>query len=194
MRLIYALIDPRTALVRYIGQSSRGMSRPRAHRGVIRGNTKHDTWLKSLRSRGLDFEIAVLESDCADLNASEQWWIAYGRALGWPLTNHTDGGDGCKRRPASAETRLKLSKALRGRTFSPEWRARISASKRGTVTTAETRAKLAETSRGRKHTPEARALIAAANRQPKSEAARAAMSVAAKARVARDGYAVRKVG
>jgi hypothetical protein len=27
-----------------------------------------------------------------ELAEAERWWIAFGRACGWPLTNHTDGG------------------------------------------------------------------------------------------------------
>lgn len=193
-RLIYGLVDPRTLLVRYVGQSARGLARPRDHRGPARDNTRRSTWIKSLRALGLNFEIVVLEQGCVDLDASERWWIAYGRASGWALTNHTDGGDGCKGRTSTDETRARLSEALRGRVFSPEWRAKISAAKMGHATSPEHRAKLAEAGRKRVQSPETRARIATANRRPKTDAEREAMSIAARKRVARDGYAVRGQG
>jgi hypothetical protein len=42
----------------------------------------------------LDYEITVLEAvhDALKLEEAERWWIAFGRACGWPLTNIRDGG------------------------------------------------------------------------------------------------------
>lgn len=95
--LVYGLIDPETLLVRYVGRSSSGLKRPQTH-GNPRNLAKRThcaRWIRGLRARGLDFQIVVLESlDSADrLNAAEQWWIAYGKASGWHLANHTAGGD-----------------------------------------------------------------------------------------------------
>jgi hypothetical protein len=42
---------------------------------------------------GLTYEIVTLEvvADAPELAKAERWWIAFGRACGWPLTNITDG-------------------------------------------------------------------------------------------------------
>lgn len=95
--LIYGLVDPRTKLVRYVGKSSSGLTRPRSH--LCPSNLAHRTysarWIKSLLALGLRYEIVVLETPHKEiLSDTERWWIAYGRASGWPLTNLTDGGEG----------------------------------------------------------------------------------------------------
>src|SRR5690349_9842599 len=84
--LVYGLVDPRNHMVRYIGQSSRGMKRPRAHRSKPQSDQTHCArWVRSLHGQGLDFEIVVLEC-CTEetLDDAECWWIAYGRCSGWP--------------------------------------------------------------------------------------------------------------
>jgi hypothetical protein len=92
--LIYGLIDPRTLLIRYVGLSSRGMRRPKEHRRSSGPNTYRRNWVQSLKRLGLTYEIVVLEviKNEAELSQAERWWIAFGRACGWPLTNLTAGG------------------------------------------------------------------------------------------------------
>ena len=92
--LIYGLVDPRTLLIRYVGLSSRGLDRPRAHRRPSCPDTYCRRWVKTLEQQGLTYEIVVLEviDEASKLPAAECWWIAYGRACGWPLTNLTNGG------------------------------------------------------------------------------------------------------
>src|SRR5258708_20786249 len=99
--LIYALVDPRTNEFRYIGQSGNGMRRPRQHGlecQLKRDKTHRATWIRSLRREGFDYKIHILEElyNIDGLNEAELKWIAYGRSNGWPLTNHTDGGDGVR--------------------------------------------------------------------------------------------------
>lgn len=92
--LIYGLIDPRTLLIRYVGLSSQGLSRPKAHRRPSCPDSYCRRWVRSLEQQGLTYEIAVLDvlKEPSELADAERWWIAYGRASGWPLTNITDGG------------------------------------------------------------------------------------------------------
>jgi hypothetical protein len=109
--LIYAYVDPRTLRNCYVGKSSTGMLRPRDIRGHNHGDCGQ--WLEELEALGLKPEIVVLaviegdprareENPCpwaADRNLTvlsnaEMWWIRHGRALGWPLTNMTDGSVG----------------------------------------------------------------------------------------------------
>lgn len=85
--LIYGLIDPRTRLIRYIGQTMRGIQRSREHRYPSCPDTYCRRWVKKLQLLGLDYEVAVLEivEVREQLSDAECWWIAYGRACGWPL-------------------------------------------------------------------------------------------------------------
>lgn len=92
--LIYGLVDPRTRLIRYVGLSSSGLRRPRAHRCPSCPDTYCRRWVITLQRLELDYAIVVLEtvSNAIELADAERWWIAYGRACGWPLTNCTSGG------------------------------------------------------------------------------------------------------
>ncbi len=183
--LIYALVDPHTLLVRYIGLSSTGMKRPRDHRNPsqLKSRTHKTNWIRSLQALGLDYTIVVLEevaSSCA-VSVAEIWWIAYGRASGWPLTNLTDGGEGVTGHKPSAETRAKMSAARRGKKRSPEACAKSAATQRGRKLgprSPEATAKAAASNRGRKRTPEARAKMAAAmkgkRRSPEQRASQSA--------------------
>ena len=92
--LIYGLIDPRTILIRYVGLSSTGLKRPRCHRRPSCADTYCRRWVRELQRAGLDYEITILEvvDSATKLAETERWWIAFGRACGWPLTNLTEGG------------------------------------------------------------------------------------------------------
>lgn len=110
--LIYGLIDPRTCLIFYVGFSNDGMGRPKKHRYYKNSNCwKCANYVEEMLGEGVDYEITVLEevpapktfrSTCwwwsgintTALSDSERWWVAFGRALGWPLTNIAGGGGG----------------------------------------------------------------------------------------------------
>mgnify|MGYP003575081567 CR=1 FL=1 len=148
---IYGLIDPRSLLVRYVGYSSRGMDRPREHRKPSRTAepSYRSSWIKSLLAEDLVYDIVVLEEAQSReaLLDLERWWVAYGRACGWPLTNLTDGGDGMFGHKMSAETRAKIGAAFRGRKCSPEHVAKVVASLKGRPVSSETRAKMSATAK-----------------------------------------------
>lgn len=208
--LIYGLVDPRTKLVRYVGQSSSGLRRPRHHANPSQLKSKRthrSSWIKSLQAIGLRYEIAVLEvfASEAPLNDAEQWWIAYGRACGWDLTNHTDGGDGTRGLVFSVTHRQRLSDAHRGRTLSADHRARISIGitgrpasqrvreslaqrNRTRVWTSEMRKRVSESSKGRRWTDEQRTRLLSQRRGrklgPRSDETRKKLSAAMKGRPA----------
>jgi hypothetical protein len=118
--LIYALVDPRSGQWRYIGKSTSGLRRPKAHgrpSSLAEGGNRHkDRWIRQLHDLGLSYDIEVLEDfpTSAGLEGAEIEWIAAARAAGVPLTNQTDGGDGLLGRPHSRETRLKMSLSAGG--------------------------------------------------------------------------------
>lgn len=172
--LIYGLVDPNTLLARYVGLSSSGLYRPKTHTCPCRlmARTHCAAWLRQLNDRGLKPTIVVLEvCEEHDLNQLERWWIAFGRACGWPLTNLTDGGStqqNKSRKPLPAETRAKISAANKGKGLGdsnpakrPEVRNKISASSRGIkrARTAAHNAKIAAARLGKKHSAEAKAIM-----------------------------------
>lgn len=166
--LVYGLIDPRTLQVRYVGKSTTGLKRPKEHGqpSILKRkeHTHTSNWIKELRRYGLDYTITVLDitpEDKLTLKETEIWWIAYGRALGWDLTNHTNGGDGPEGWVPSEETRAKISQALKGKKLSPETRAKLSAARKGRVVSEATREKIRQSRLGKKHSADARAKMSA---------------------------------
>lgn len=169
MYLIYGLVDPRTKLIHYVGKSSSGLRRPQAHRQAnsLRFNTPKNTWIRDLRVSNMSYSIAVLEvvdtphtaGRCCwwwtGLNTSaimdaERWWIAYGRASDWPLTNQTDGGLGPSGRKHSAETRARMSAVRKGKKLNRVGPGSFT----GKQHSAETRAKLRAARLGKTMSPE----------------------------------------
>ncbi|MGI4812133.1 MAG: hypothetical protein ACRYG5_09880 [Janthinobacterium lividum] len=125
---IYALIDPETDLIRYIGKSVRPMDRLTNHMNE-RSNCHRSHWLQALKSKGLRPDLAILEriGGAWPWQHSETYWIAYARRHGWPLTNNTEGGDGVTGLPA--ETRARMAAVWTGRKHKPESIAKMLATK-----------------------------------------------------------------
>ena len=141
--LIYGLRDPRTAEIRYVGKSARGMDRPVEHFPPPKvDNTYKARWLRKLLALGLTAEIVVLEV-CdlrEDLSSREMWWIVIGRAaLGKRFTNLTAGGDGCH--DPTPETRAKMGAAISATKNRPEVKALICETSKEISTRPEVRAK-----------------------------------------------------
>lgn len=164
MNIIYALVDPRTLLVRYVGQSSSGLKRPCSHAqpAQMQKRTHTAAWCRQLARDGLRPAAVVLEHASREhLSERECWWIAYGRALGWDLTNHTDGGEGTRGIVMTAAHRRHLSEAHTGYRQTEQHRASISAGNRGRVVSEYTREQTANANRARVWTPAMRAKMSA---------------------------------
>lgn len=145
---IYALLDPETGAVRYIGQSIRPLERLKNHINE-QSNCHRSHWLQSLKRKGLKPELRILESVAGEWpwQEAERYWIARGRREGWPLTNNTTGGDGVRDLPA--ETRAKMAATWKGRKHRPESIEKMKVVRRGRVTSEETRAKMSASQTGR---------------------------------------------
>lgn len=175
-RIIYGLVDPRDGLIHYVGRSSSGLARPRAHRAQksLRTASQKNTWLRDLFEAGLDYSIATLDVVAPSeallcwwwpyhtnhMNDAERWWIAYGRASGWPLTNMTDGGEGNGIRRSDL-TRARISACARSRT--PEHRAKLGAAHRGKKLKPEHIARISGDNSASKR-PDVRAKMSAAHK------------------------------
>lgn len=149
---IYCLIDPITHDVRYIGKADNPYERLRRHfNDKCHSHKTH--WLGSLFRKGLKPEWTILEKcDSAVWQEREMYWIAFGRKIGWPLTNLTDGGDGLKN--PSVEIRRKISDIVKKRFVSEEERkkqgrpGRVS-NRKGVCLSEETRKKISESNLNR---------------------------------------------
>lgn len=95
--IIYALLDPDTNEIRYIGKSEKGLERPRQHfePGKLKKLSKKNNWIKSLIGKGKLPKIKILCScsNTNELNQKEIEFIALFKNSG-KLTNMTDGGTG----------------------------------------------------------------------------------------------------
>jgi group I intron endonuclease len=117
--LIYALIDPTSYEIRYVGRSSSGLARPKEHfKPFELGKRNYKAnWIRGLVSEGLVPEIFVLQVvDCADdLNPLEMLWISRCKSEGHHLTNLTEGGEGTIGYKHRVETKKKLSFLKQGK-------------------------------------------------------------------------------
>lgn len=163
---IYALTDPLTGVVRYIGKSVCPARRLYLH--VLRSEAKQthkDCWISNLRSKNSAPVLTVLdEVPSSQQNFFERAYIKAYRESGADLTNHTDGGDGgattlgrkrprheCERIrerlvgvPKSPSHRAALSAALKGRPL-PANKLRRGGRKHGFRHSQETRNKISAT-------------------------------------------------
>ena len=118
--VIYALLDPETKKLRYVGYSSDAEQRYLEHyyKSALKPKTHKNDWLKSMLKQVVKAEMVILErySTAEELPQAEVKMIAFCRQLGHPLTNGSDGGDG-GRRPGfkhSEETKKKISEGHKG--------------------------------------------------------------------------------
>lgn len=158
--IIYALSDPRTKIVRYIGMSTSGMSRPKQHAAEshLKRDEKHNwqkcAWIRELLGLGLMYGIHVLREleephkganleerkpFALALGIAEREAIAMAKVSGCLLLNRTNGGD---RYPGSSSwnkgkkltdqhrARLRAAWLHREKTQSIETREKRSASLR----------------------------------------------------------------
>ena len=180
---IYALKDPRTDSIRYVGWAFDVKRRFQAH--LLRAKldrTHKDCWLRKLAGEGITPSLEVLETGAGDGWAlAERAWIFKLRAIGHDLTNTSDGGSGgFSGGVHSLEAREKIAAASRGRMMSAETLAKLVASLKASSTRAAHMAKLAEHNRGKPRSAETRAKVSAGNKGKKLSAETVAKIVAAR--------------
>jgi len=182
---IYALTDPKTEEVRYIGKTLRDLpERYTEHIGAAEQGArgyKYD-WIRNLLSKGLEPGLSVLEIVFTpnDWQEREKWWIAFARGLGYRLTNVCDGGEGIRLfgednpfygHKHTIESRHKMSEAQLGHPVSEETRRKIGDIHRGREISKETRYRMSVAHRRENLSLETRLRISEGqkNRGPFSE-------------------------
>lgn len=145
---IYGLYDPRDGRLRYIGKTIHPRTRLAAHCNE-NGNFHRGMWIKELRSLGLKPTMEILEEIRGNWpwQESEVFWIARMRSEGADLTNNTTGGDGAHGLHPDAVAKMRAT--WMGRTHSPESRLKISAAKRGVTYSQEVKDKVRRAMTGR---------------------------------------------
>ena len=116
---IYALCEPNTGVVRYVGKSDDPERRYRNHIYQARHRTRSfpsGDWIKGLIDSGEKPELTILEETTQDnwQNAEIQW-IAYYRENGNDLLNCDSGGNGGKIGIMSKSARQRLVERNKGR-------------------------------------------------------------------------------
>jgi len=157
---IYALREPDTGEIRYIGKANDLQERLRMHveHAYIEKNHRA-CWVRSLLEKGKKPIIEIVdEVSFEDWAALEAAYIQFYLEEGCRLVNGTFGGEGFG--ILSEEVRLKIKMALKGRKISDETRRKMSLAHRGKQLTSEHRknlslARLGNTNKkGKKHTEE----------------------------------------
>jgi hypothetical protein len=149
---VYALIDPRDQLVRYVGWAYNPTRRLQDHLDEARRKETHKAqWIRQLIEFGLKPSVVVLETGTGVWGDAERRWIAKFVTDGADLTNITPGGEGVPgpRSPqalanirAAARSRKPFSLTPDGRRRRSEATATRNRARRGVALSQEVRAAL----------------------------------------------------
>lgn len=91
MTYIYALVDPRTSEIRYIGKTVNLRGRFALHKHQ-RANNHKCNWFQSVVRSGFMPELVVLE-ETDEWREAESFFIQYFKGMGARLTNSSKGGE-----------------------------------------------------------------------------------------------------
>lgn len=123
--VVYVLSDPRDGAVRYVGMTTKGARRrlgAHLRSSALLKDTRKTVWIRSLLAEGKRPVVEVVEgfADPGPLPEAEQFWITQFRALGFDLTNSTDGGEGTPGIEHGWEVRHNMRLGQLGKRRSPE--------------------------------------------------------------------------
>lgn len=116
MKTIYALKDPQTGNIRYVGATCNLAKRYLLHlHAAPKITTKCAEWVRELKACGMRPVVEVIIPCSMDWQADEQAAISRLRDEGFDLLNQTRGGLGCYDLLPSKTTRQKRSATLKAR-------------------------------------------------------------------------------
>jgi len=122
---IYALVDPNTNKVRYIGKTNNMKRRYNEHLNRSKDMKHHSSrWIQSLLHKNQKpIHISIGEYPDSIINIMEIFWINFYNTTYGNLTNHTIGGDGRSTGyKCSNETKKRMSISATGRVKSKDER------------------------------------------------------------------------
>lgn len=166
---IYALCEPNSRTVRYIGKANCVTRRFKKHLNTSINNENHlGAWLRMLKSRREMPNLVILrEVPFETWKEEEIRYISAAKILGMDLTNAVAGGGGCLR--PSPESRRKMSESHIGKKLSAEHKAKIGLAGRGRSVSLETREKMSKAQTGRICSESTRARLSELNSNPSLE-------------------------
>jgi len=135
---VYEHIRPDTGQVFYVGKGA-----PDRLRSVTRRHNKyHSRIYNKMKRLGLTVEQHVIATNLPEESAHifEKMRIMMWRAMGAPLVNMTEGGEGLSN--PSEETRARIGAASKVRQNKPESKDAVSAVHKGKKVSKETKAKI----------------------------------------------------
>lgn len=139
----------------YVGKTNNAGHRWAQHVSASRGKRHHMPIVRAIKKYGAEnFTFEVLErfnTEEAALEAECRWISHY--ESNNPAKGYNLDGGGLGGKTLSAETRRKLSEALRGRKLSPEHVAKMSSARKGRALSTETRARMSAARLGKKRDP-----------------------------------------
>lgn len=151
---IYALTDPTTGEVRYVGKADNPKERLRKHLlpSALAIKCRRTSWLKGLLNAGLMPRLHVLEAvQVQDWKARECWWISFYNAIGPRLVNTAKGGTGGMLPEwITDEMRANMSAAHIGKKRSAESVEKQRQKRLGVPRSAETIAKMSAANKGKR--------------------------------------------
>jgi predicted GIY-YIG superfamily endonuclease len=103
---VYALGDPRTSQMRYIGIAKNVYRRYAQHLVEPHHNKNKNEWIEEMKKAGHIPTLTILESGLTNAMArkQEQYWIQHYIGLGAPLTNIHHGKNAVADKEVSKET------------------------------------------------------------------------------------------
>jgi group I intron endonuclease len=141
---IYTLTDPRTNLIRYVGQTNNLKNRLRQHVQTAINRytkTKKNNWIINLNKEGLTPIIEVLEVSF-NPNEDELYWIQQLTAWGYNLTNYSNNFLVIRDKEYSRERYEKISKTLKGKPRSELVKTALKIAHTGKIVKESTKEKL----------------------------------------------------
>jgi len=134
---IYALIDPESREVHYIGKADDMKARLRnhLHKSALEIRCRRTSWIKGLLKQGKKPLMVMLEEVGQEhWKQRECYWIAFYRGIGAHLMNTAEGGSG----------------GMKSEWITPEMRGNMRAAQLGKKRSEESRKKQGDAIRGRK--------------------------------------------
>lgn len=150
MIYIYALIDPITDKIRYIGKTTNPEKRFKEHCNDKNIKLHRVCWINSLKKMGCLPQMDILEKlpDNADWQYAEKDWISFAKRIGCDLTNGTNGGEGLVN--ITDEIKEKRRRKLIGVKHSEERKRNISIARKRAMQDPELRLKMKQAIQNRK--------------------------------------------